>query len=326
MAQVLIVDDSPLERTIAATILQQNLPEIEVTSLSSSLDAVETLKQQHIDVVVTDLKMPGLNGLELIEEIRKCEINTPVVLMTGYGTEEIAVQALRAGAANYVPKRELEDHLVRTVENILAMSQSKRSEARLLSCMTNSHFDFTLNNDNQLSASLVKHLQNQIRIQGVLDESNVIRVGVALHEALSNAMLHGNLELDSDLRQEDDSIFYRLADQRRREAPYRERKVFVTASVSNTELRISIRDEGPGFDVANVLDPERPIDLERIGGRGLLLIQSFMDVTYHNASGNQLTMIKFATPQTSPEPQNLIERDIANEANENLSASAVSSF
>lgn len=245
--------------------------------------------------------------------------------MTGYGTEEIAVQALRVGAANYVPKRELEDHLVYTVENILAMSQSRRSEARLLSCMTNANFDFTLHNDSQLSSSLVKHLQNQIRIQGVLDEPNIVRVGVALHEALSNAMLHGNLELDSDLRQENDSIFYRLADQRRQAPPYRERKVFVTASVSNREVSISIRDEGPGFDVATVLDPERPIDFERIGGRGLLLIRSFMDVTYHNASGNQITMIKFANPIASPAQQNGLARCNLSRADANPSANALSS-
>lgn len=78
MAHVLIVDDSPLERTIATAILQQNLNEVEVTSASSAKDALAKLKQQPIDVVVTDLKMPDLNGLELIEELRKLEFNTPL--------------------------------------------------------------------------------------------------------------------------------------------------------------------------------------------------------------------------------------------------------
>ena len=149
-------------------------------------------------------------------------------------------------------------------------------------------------NDLSLIAPLIAHVQDQIRAMRLLEERDVVRLAVALHESLTNAILHGNLEVSSDLRQEDESIFHLLADERRKQLPYCLRQVFVAVALTATEVRISVRDQGPGFDVRKTMDPDQPIDLERIGGRGLLLLRSFTDVIYHNATGNEITMIKFA--------------------------------
>ncbi len=54
-----------------------------------------------------------------------------------------------------------------------------------------------------------------------------------------------------------------------------------------------VRDEGQGFDPALLPDPTDPVNLERVSGRGLLLIQTFMDRVEHNARGNEITMVKF---------------------------------
>ena len=95
------------------------------------------------------------------------------------------------------------------------------------------------------------------------------------------------------MRQEDESIFHLVVNQRRTEEPYRNRRVHVTVDISPTEARFSIRDEGPGFDVKKAMDPHRELDFERVGGRGLLLISSFLDVVYHNASGKEIHLIKY---------------------------------
>lgn len=152
---------------------------------------------------------------------------------------------------------------------------------------------FVLGNDVNLTTSLVEYLQEQIGRTEAFEPSEVIRIGVALHEALTNAIYHGNLEVDSDLRQDDETAFQDLVDQRRVAIPYCDRRVLVTATVSAEEIQVMIRDEGPGFNVRKELAPDRALDLERIGGRGLLLIQSFMDVVYHNALGNEIHLIKY---------------------------------
>ena len=124
------------------------------------------------------------------------------------------------------------------------------------------------------------------------DATGTIRVGVALQEALLNAIHHGNLELKSELRESSASVYYELGDQRRTEPPYNGRHVYVTARLSRSEAVYTIRDEGQGFDPALLPDPTNPENIEKCSGRGLLLIRTFMDQVSHNAKGNELTMIK----------------------------------
>ncbi len=122
-----------------------------------------------------------------------------------------------------------------------------------------------------------------------------MRIGVALHESLSNAINHGNLELDSELRQEDESIYYELAEARRVMWPYCDRKVQFFASLNGERVKFVIRDEGPGFNHQKVLDPTMAENMDRVGGRGLLLIRSFMDEMSYNRRGNELTLQKFTS-------------------------------
>ncbi len=118
-------------------------------------------------------------------------------------------------------------------------------------------------------------------------------VSTALDEALVNAMIHGNLEVSSKLRDADDGKPYREQIRERRGlAPYRERRVFVQLTTTRDEACFVIRDEGPGFDPTGIPDPCDPANIEKVSGRGLLLIHTFMDDVRHNDRGNEITMIK----------------------------------
>ena len=101
--------------------------------------------------------------------------------------------------------------------------------------------------------------------------------------------------LDSDLRQEDENIYYELAEARRVMWPYCDRKVQFFASLNGDRVKFVIRDEGPGFNHRKVLDPTETETMDRVGGRGLLLIRSFMDEVSHNRRGNEITLQKFTS-------------------------------
>jgi anti-sigma regulatory factor (Ser/Thr protein kinase) len=68
--------------------------------------------------------------------------------------------------------------------------------------------------------------------------------------------------------------------------------VYVTVQITREEARYVVRDEGPGFNPSKLPDPTDPSNLERVSGRGLLLIFTFMDEVKYNATGNEVTMIK----------------------------------
>ncbi len=311
MSDILVIDDSLLERTVVVAVLKKRVSNVNVVAVGCAAEALELLDSTRFDLVLTDMMMPGIDGFRLIQEVQSRGLDVPVVLMTSFTDAETAMKALRAGAASYVPKREIQHLLPSTIEAVLSLSQSRHTKARLLTYMTETQFRFTIANDDSLVEPLVAHVQDQIRTMRLLPERDVVRLAVALHECLTNAILHGNLEVSSELRQNDEAQFYRLANERRQQLPYCLRDVFVNVTLSATEVRLSVCDQGPGFDVRKTLDPDRTIDLDRIGGRGLLLVKSFSDVVYHNAAGNEITMIKFVKPITHETATDAIETAIA---------------
>lgn len=157
---------------------------------------------------------------------------------------------------------------------------------------------------------VVSMLQEFCSRLGLLSEREQMRAGVALEEALNNAVVHGNLEVSSKLRELDDGSYEKLIALRLGKSPYQERVVDVTARYSDAQVEFIIRDEGPGFDVSSIPDPTQADFVSRPHGRGLLLMRSFMDEIKHNETGNQITLIKrrqkIETTSASPEsPQPL---------------------
>lgn len=293
MASVLIVDDSPVDRRLAQGLLEKN-PEFAFQYAENGAAALEQITASPPDLVLTDLQMPVMNGLELVCNVRERFPLVPVILMTAQGSEEIAAQALASGAASYVPKGRLSRDLVETVDMVLATARAHRHHARLMQCVRQSHWTFELDNDPSLIPAAVDHLQQHISRVRFCDETGRVRIAIALEEALLNALYHGNLELGNDLREAEPRTYYALANERRGEEPFRSRSIHFEATFTDREARFVVRDGGQGFDPSTVPDPTDPHNLERPCGRGLLLIRTFMDEVRHNERGNELSMIKRA--------------------------------
>ena len=291
MASVLVVDDSAVDRLRTEKILAKDAG-LTVSVAANGKEALEHLARGLPDIVLTDMQMPEMDGLQLVEEIRSRYPAVPVILMTAHGSEELAVQALQRGAASYVPKRNLANDLPDTIESVLGVAKANRSQLRLLECLIDTQSHFVLENDAALIPSLIGHLENNLTRMRLCDENGLIRVAVALREALINAIHHGNLEIDSSLREKDEKHYCTLVQERRQQEPYLDRRVHVYAKESHHEAYYVIRDEGPGFDPTSLPDPLDPANLEKVSGRGLLLIRTFMDEVHHNKEGNEITMIK----------------------------------
>ena len=288
---ILIVDDSRAAQHLASRLVQ-NGTDRSVVCANNGIQGLALVEEIRPALVVTDLQMPEMDGIELVKAIRAAHPHVPVILMTAYGSETSAMQALAAGAANYVPKKNLITDLVATIKPLLAMVAGNRQRQRVLSCQKSLTRSFELENDAQLLAPLIDLIRGDFDSFGIGDETSGIRLAVALQESFANALYHGNLECSTELRQDDERIFYDLADQRRKSEPYRSRRIHVTSSLDHCEARIVIRDEGPGFDTSSLNKPFDPEDLMKVGGRGMILIRTFLDEFIHNKAGNQITLVK----------------------------------
>jgi CheY-like chemotaxis protein len=291
MATLLVVDDSAMDRRLVGGILEKN-PDWTIIYAVNGKEALIEAEKHIPDLVLTDMQMPEMNGLELVTAIKEEYPLIPVVLMTAQGSEEIAVQALRRGAASYVPKRRLAQDLRETVERVLGTADVDRSESRLMHRVTRQQTAFVIETDATLVPSVVNYIQQAMTRMRFCDDTDCLRVGVALEEALLNSYYHGNLEISSELRETDHSAYYQLSRKRSQEAPYCDRKIYVESLLTPEECRFVIRDEGPGFDPAVLRDATDPANLERPCGRGLLLIRTFMDEVHYSERGNEVVLIK----------------------------------
>ncbi len=288
---ILVADDSQLEQRYVGRILAQN-GGWQVVFARNGEEALAEITKRPPALVLTDMNMPKMDGLTLTEKVRETFPLVPVVLMTGSGSEKVAVAALKAGAADYVAKQALAHDLIPVLERVLSAGLAEHRRFKVLQGMTRRSSQFVLENDPALVPPLVSQFREDLIEMGLCDLTGATRAGIALEEALLNAVYHGNLEVSSDLRQNGDEAFHRLARERRTQEPYAPRRVRVTARLTPGAATFVIADQGPGFDVSKLPDPTDPEFLERPSGRGVLLMRTFMDEVRYNATGNRVTLVK----------------------------------
>ena len=265
-----------------------------VRFVTTEKQALQEIIKEMPALFLVDMQDLVKHGIDLVDTLRRKHPLVPVVLLTRRDDEPI-YQALRHGAVNYVPWKSAETELVEVVESVLLASEVRKCRNRLLSYVIEQHHVFTLGNDTSLIPALITLFQETLLGIGICDQAESVRVNMAMEEALLNAVYHGNLEVSSKLRndpEQGDEPYRKQIVERRRLSPYRERKVTVRAHFTTQEAKIVVTDQGPGFDPGSLPDPTDPEHIELASGRGLLLIRTFMDVVSHNASGNEITMIK----------------------------------
>jgi DNA-binding NarL/FixJ family response regulator/anti-sigma regulatory factor (Ser/Thr protein kinase) len=292
--RVLVLNQSAKDRQTIAQALgkHEDLSGVQLVHADQGRDALLTIAREPPAAVLTDLGPADMTGLEFLEEVRAQHPSVPVIVMTSPANEKMAVKALRTGAASYVPCRLLKTELAQTLQSVLTLASRQRDRSRIVACLKQTAAEFCLDSDRSLVAPLVRYLEECTRQLGVCDEADRMRVGVALEEALLNAIYHGNLEVASVLREVDDETFYRQVELRQTQTPYRERRLYVRVELTREEARYVIRDEGPGFDVSILPDPTDPTNLGKVSGRGVLLMRTFMDEVHYNTRGNEVTLIK----------------------------------
>ena len=296
MTNILLVEDSPTQALQMKLLLES--AGHQVICSDDGTTAIEQLATGTNEIVVTDLELPVMNGLDLIKRMRADFPQIPAVLVTGQGSERLAAEALRIGATAYVPKSMVDDMLLGTIEDVLGVTRTDRSYAELIDCTIENRLVFEIPNKPLLLLTAIDLTMQLAAGMELLSGVDRYRVATALQHAASNALYRGNLQLSIDQWHPASSIEPELSEShpvvqsRLSSEPFRHRKIHYDARLMRDLIRVTIRDEGPGFDTARFSNEDETQALAAEHGRGLTLIRKFMDKVAFNDSGNEITMIK----------------------------------
>lgn len=289
---ILLVEDEAnvlkmLERFLA--------PSYRCLSATNGKDALEVLKNERdVDVVVTDVRMPGMDGIQLIRAIRRLRPHLPAIAMTAYGSEETAVEALRAGATNYLRKPFKTQEFLGVVRKCIELAQARRGKAVSLGYLKESTKSFEIPPRLELARALLPHLTDGLSDLGIVEAQDLLNLDVALEEALSNAVIHGSLGLTEEYvkNKQDREAFDKAYAARKGDPRFQGKTVSVSVRITPTEATFVVEDKGAGFD-PNAL-PGVQTSIQGVQGRGLMLIRLFMDEVVHESGGRKLKMVKRA--------------------------------
>ncbi len=177
---ILIIDDDEIARDVIVSLLSKE--GFSVKSARDGIEGIATLKMNNFDLVITDLKMPGADGIEVLKEAKRIDPKIAVVILTAYGTLDNALEAIRLGAFDYITKPFKLQELLFVVENAMKTAELIRENEELRYMLRKTISD--LNVINNVSASehpeiTVNLLERIARLKqlGVLtaDEVNVLK-------------------------------------------------------------------------------------------------------------------------------------------------------
>ncbi len=311
MIDILLVDDSELEQRLAAELLRNNL-NYGFRFAENGRMALAAMQDVLPELVVTDLVMPEMDGLELVKAIRLQYPQVPVVLMTAYGDQSLAVASLEQGAVSYVSKASQAEQLLATVDRVVARIEIDRHADRLWGCLTNIDCSFLLDNDRALITMFVDMVQRIAANATLGDAIWRIGLGIALEEALLNAMHHDNLQhgaipqAAAPWKGQGELNGGSIAT-RSPPIPLCDRQIGLDVHLSRDGARFVIRDHGEDLDVTAESMRRLSSRLELGERRGMQMLRTLMDEVIYNDVGNQVTLYKRGGLYVSDEGQHPAE-------------------
>ncbi|TWU57976.1 ATP-binding response regulator [Rubripirellula reticaptiva] len=295
MSSILLAEDSSTHAALIRSILESGGHQVEC--VENGRLAFETLSQRQPDLVVTDLRMPEMNGMELVQAVAEQYPKLPSVVVTARGSESLAVDALALGAANFVPKNSLSKLLCRVVGQTIRMAASDRvfdGSGQKSTCP-----EYTLQLSNNLTSiePVVHFVVQSLASAGHMNTTQRVRLGTAVHSALLNAICFGNLEIRDDetllsrwLGNEETGI-QEMAE-RTASKEYAGQTVELKFSVGTDDTRIQVSQSGRGRVTRMTPAPGTPESFELEQCRGLMLLTSFMDDVIFRSGNCEVVMVK----------------------------------
>ncbi|HBN77214.1 MAG TPA: hypothetical protein DD473_15645 [Planctomycetaceae bacterium] len=304
LIRVLVIDDDAAWQKVMLLLLARR-GDFDVHAVMNLQEARAQLKKNPYDIVISDLELASSdrlveNGLDVISIIEEEGLEIPVIAVTGNGNESSVVEALQRGAANYISKFNVRDHLYKTVDSVVQTIGQRKLKSKLLGSIVELKLLYCIHNDIRLISPFIEELKSNLSSRTELSTTTITRILISAEEALMNSIVHGNLEISSEIRETSMADYHDMIETRAQDPQYQNRRVSLEISLNPVRFQLTIQDQGIGFDLSNIKDPRDEKYISRASGRGMLLMQTFMDSVEYSDHGRCICMTKMI-PQNMPE-------------------------
>lgn len=255
-------------------------------------DAIEQHKEHCPDLIVSDVRMPEMDGIELLEAIRKTEDEAFIIIVTGHGNEELALRALELGANNYIKKPIDLNNLKLIIKRYNNILESKSLSKQLPKLIQDRVIELALPTTTSLLPSVIDFFLEKINIFFTAKELFQIELG--LSELLTNAIEHGNLGISNSEKTEAlaNNKLNELYESRLKDPAHADKKAKVIFKQSKESCSWEIIDEGEGFNWRGLPNPTHLKNIGELHGRGVFLSRLQFDKITYNEKGNAVTATK----------------------------------
>jgi len=261
--RILVVDDEEDVRGILSEMIEGL--DYQVMVAEDGKEALERIKTEKIDLVITDLSMPKMNGLELIVNSKQINPNIPIAVISAFGNVENTTYALTRGAFSFIAKpfkiSQIKE-LIRKGKQLRELSLGTYALMEWVKSQTEMVFP----SQPDLFPSAILFALKECQWRGIEDDARLENVAICLEELLNNAFVHGNRK-DKDKR------------------------IKVKMAFDAEKFVLSVKDEGDGFDGENYLEKIREEQVSMPEKRGLFIVDLLMDDLRFSKKGSEATAV-----------------------------------
>ncbi len=131
MAEKILIVDDEIDMLELLELIITDRTDYAVVTTNTPLEVPELLKKDSFDLLITDLRMPDIDGIELIEMVKQIDDQIPFIIITAYGTIESAVEAMRKGAFDYITKPFRQEQILLTIEKVMKWRRLQKENVAL---------------------------------------------------------------------------------------------------------------------------------------------------------------------------------------------------
>jgi len=289
--KVLIVEDDIVSRELFRVVIQKEGYDCQFAE--DGIQGLEIFNEFLPDVVISDIRMPRLDGIELLKRIRKVERNVIVIMVTAHGNEDIALQALQSGANNYLKKPVSLDELKVQLERYKSVLDNTLHKQDVSSLVKDQELNLSIESNLDYVPVLAEYLTQKVK--HVFTPSELISLELGLSELILNAIEHGNFGITSRDKKTalEQNTLVELYNEKRNQTEFSQRKVQIKFVKNTHSCEWIIKDEGEGFDWRLLPNPDVQKSHDELQGRGVYISKLQFDDIQYLGIGNTVSAKKY---------------------------------